>query len=333
VLLALAGAACASAPRDPGPPRMIPGWVAPPQGDSLIREGPLAGRAIYLVCAPNLGTLETNDEARCHLNTGLTEGSITTFALLDSFPQLHVSNPRVAAAPRTGRVIARDTGYSALWATYSGARAIEWLSVEPVQGEVRFVPGVTDTTIEVGQRYRFRLVHYDAMGREQLNPRGAAMTVAWWGRGRIDTVGLNLFELTATETGRAELTMFRGKRSAQVTVRFVAPKKVEASPAPSAPRDLRTTRQLTASIQIQVIDSVASPRPMPLSIGGKIVRTDRDGWYRARADTGTFKVTVHCLAEDRPTGEALRDTTLRFVAGQNPRVRIRFSSARCVRPR
>jgi hypothetical protein len=295
------------------PPR-IRGYVTPPLGDSLIREGPLAGRWIQLECDPLLGQLETGDAVRCILKSVKTEGNTATVALLDSFPDVRVANPNVMSPQRNGYLIARATGFSPVWASYSGAVARDFGNVGPSQGAVRFVPGVADTTIELGQSFKFRLAYYDSLGREQLDTRQASMALGWWGQpGRFDTVGLNLFEVTPRETGRVEVMMSRGRRVTKLTVHVIpaaAPK-----PEPKIKFVPVLVRSMLASLQIQVIDAASSPRAIPIQIGSKVAMTGRDGWYRGRADSGTFAVSVRCPMTERYGGKVLRDTALRFVAG------------------
>jgi hypothetical protein len=328
-------AACSSPPREPQPPRPIAGYVRPPEGDSLIREGKLSGRTLHLRCEPVLGNLEVGDAARCLLETGVTEGFTMTYTPLDSFPELRAANPGPVAIPRNGAVLARAEGYTQVWATHAGARVVESASVGPRTGGVRLLPAVADTTIEVGQTFRFRIAYYDTTGLEQQDRRAVAWSYARWDNpGKLDTVGLNEYALTAQAPGRMQFTAMRGKRQASVMINVI-PAKVVAAPAPSPGRRTeapRTARYLLASVRIQVIDSASPPRPIPISIGSRMLVTTRDGWYRGNEDTGTVVVAVHCPVAGGPAGQVLGDTTVRLMAGANPPLRLRVSSARCRRP-
>ena len=308
----------------------------PPAGDSVIKEGPLKGRILRLECDPYLGHLESGDDARCILRSGIVEGNTTRFAELDSLPEMLVANPNVVAAPRPGSLYALAPGYSEVWVTYDGGIARDFATIGPRQGPVTFFPRVTDTTIQLGQTYRFRLSYHDSAGREQLDARQATMSLVWWGQpGRFDTVGLNVFEITPREMGKVEVRMARGRRHSTVTVNVAAAPKAAAPVAPSSPKQDVVpvlVRAGGAAVQIQVIDAVSSPRPIPISIDGKVFRTDKDGWYRGRSDPGTLVVAVHCPSMTLPAGPVVGDTTLSFVSGQNPPMRVHVSSAQCDAP-
>jgi hypothetical protein len=334
LLLLAPGSASLSAQKDPGPPRRIPGYVMPPDGDSLIKDGSRQGRILSLACEPYLGHLEAGDDARCVLRSGVVDGNVTTFTVLDSFPEINVANPNVATAPRKGALHALTPGYSPVWATFHGAIARDFVTIGPRQGDVTLTPAVTDTTIQVGQSYRFRLAYHDSAGREQLDARQATMALGWWGQpGRFDTVGLNVFEITPREPGKVEVMMSRGRRNVTVTVHVdPAPTPVPAAPIPKPNVVPILARTGGAAIQIQVIDTASPPRVIPISIDGKIYRTDKDGWFRGRADPGVSTVAVYCPATTLPAGPMILRTTLRFASGQNPRTRIRVSSAPCPPP-
>jgi hypothetical protein len=308
-------------------PRRVP-FNPPPQGDSLIREGPLAGRILMLACS-NLGYIEVGDLARCVLNVGVVKDNGTSFTMLDSVPVLAVSNAAILE-PARNTIRARAPGYSDVWATFQGARAIQPVGVGQRQGEVLLEPAVAETTLVVGQRYHFRFAQFDTLGREEPVTRQVGISYARWDDpGTLDTLSLGEFEFVARAPGKMQFDMARGRRVAHLTVKVIeAPKPVLSEPKvpPQPNRELRPKAQ----VDVQVADSVANAAAeYVLSVGGRLVRTDTTGRYRGMVDEGDIIIRVYCAVPARPMGREIGTMSTRLTEGRNPPDIVPASSAKC----
>jgi len=331
--LASALAACApstaSRPAGTTPGANVPpgriGDYPPPSSDSIMKSGPYEGAPARLVCdksVPEIGEFVTcTMTARIMGPRGLMDIALTR-------PDtLHATTPDVVAFTTKGQgeLVAKNPGWTVMWARVYGAVAFRPLSVARRFGSIHLTPNVRDTTIRVGDPLVARVLVVDDTGSAIPLRRGEvtfSSAVLSGPAGRFDQLDSMRMRFVALYPGRAELRATYGQRGVNMIIRVdSAPHRVIAARHPIV--TVIATRQGARAARVGLM-------LMPDSV---VAFTDSLGMARFMGvSSGPHTIIATCPVSRRLIGREFDRKTLEVESRNDRSIVVDMNPTECVEP-